>query len=205
MLESFWKFLFKPNEENGKNKRKNILMYLSFLVMLGVLLFMVDNALKTSDVSSYQDISNSQDVVESFGANVTPLSYEERIEDRLKKVLTLIEGVGKVEVDITIEQSVEYIYGINFSNSFSETEEQDNAGGIRVIKDTSESKDIVVIRGNNGEERALIQTEKSPIIKGVLVVAEGAKDPLVSANLSRAVNTVLGVPLHKICVLPYKR
>ncbi|AZR73545.1 stage III sporulation protein AG [Anoxybacter fermentans] len=205
MLQKLWDFLFNPNEKNGKNKRQNALMYISLLAMAGILLMLVSNMMKPSQ--SFLPVSGNQkkEIVQVFSDEINSNSYEERLEERLKKVLSLIEGVGKVEVDITIEQGPEYIYGFNTSISNSETEERDNSGGIRIIKDRSESQDIVIIRDKNGEEKPVVRTEKSPIIKGVLVVAEGASNPKVNAELTRAVNTVLGIPLHKICVLPYKR
>lgn len=132
-------------------------------------------------------------------------TYEYRMEKRMKEVLSLIEGVGRVEVDITLEQGTEFVYGVDSTNTKNHTDERDNNGGVRVIEDASDTQKIVLYRNKNGDEQPLIRTEKLPKVMGALVVAEGANDPRVNAEISRAVNTVLGVPLHKICVLPYKR
>lgn len=206
MIEKLREIFFPSKEEGkGKSKRQNALMYLSIIAMLGIFLMLMDNAVKTSNTPNDQPEQREEEAVQVFNKQSDKYSYEERLEDRLNKVLGLIEGVGRVEVDITLEQSREYVYGYNTSDSHSETEERDDTGGIRVIKDNSQTKDLVIVRDKNGEEKPVVQTEKAPIVKGVLVVADGASDPRVTAELTRAVNTVLGIELHKICVLPYKR
>lgn len=207
ILEKLRKAITGTEEGKGKNKRQSMLMYLSFLAMAGILLMLLSNRMPSNTETPPivpQDDANAEEPV--FSSSVSQVDdYENRIEKRLKEVLALIEGVGRVEVDVTLEQGTEYIYGVDSNKSQSKTNEQDNNGGVRVIEDSADSQNIVLYRDKNGEERPLVQTEKTPKVQGVLVVAEGAKDPKVDAEISRAVNTVLGVPLHKICVLPYKR
>jgi len=42
----------------------------------------------------------------------------------------------------------------------------------------------------------------TPRISGCVVVAEGARDPVVKTNIYRAVQVLLGIPIYKIEVLP---
>ena len=57
----------------------------------------------------------------------------------------------------------------------------------------------------SGTDRPVMVRESKPVIKGVLVIADGAHDSLVKANLSKAVETGLGVPPYKITVLPQRK
>ena len=196
-----------PAAQGGKNSRQNLLMVLSILAMVGIFLMLLNNKLQTPRSSTTPPVQeNSPQASEpTFSDNSAKEGWEERTERRLEEVLSLIQGVGRIEVDITLEQGAEYIYGQNTNNTNNQTEEKDTAGGTRSVHDSSNSNNIVIFRDKDGREQPLIQTEKSPTIKGVIVVAEGADQPRINADLSRAVNTVLGVPLHKICVLTYKR
>lgn len=206
LIERLRKFITGTGEAQGKEKRQSMLMYLSFLAMAGIILMLLSS--KIPSASSTETPAPAEAGMEKpvFSGNVTPGDdYESRIEKRLKEILTLIEGVGRVEVDVTLEQGVEYVYGFNTSNSEGKTDERDTNGGIRSVEDSSRSQNLVLYRDKNGDERPVIQTERTPKVLGVLIVAEGANEPRVNAEISRAVNTVLGVPLHKICVLPYKR
>ncbi len=180
---------------------KNLLMYISIIAMVGIFLLMLGNVDKGTTNQPSTEINSNQKVEAAFNNNMTELSYEEKTEKRLEDILSSIAGVGKVKVFLTIKQGSECIYGNNTSNSYSNTEEKDNSGGIRSIKDTSESIDIVTLN-KNGEEVPLIKMEKSPIIKGAIVVAQGATDPLVRDQLHLAVSKVLGVALYDISVLP---
>lgn len=204
MLEKLLGLFVEPNEENGKNNRKLTYKILAVLGMVGILLMLLSNINTSSTQIQGDTLSDLQEEVEAATYSGA-IGEEERIEARLKKVLSLVQGVGKVEVVITFEQGVEYVYGLDTSETNSKTEERDNTGGIRIIEDTSGSQNIVIVRDRNGEERPVVQTEKSPVVKGVLVAAEGAENPKVNAELTRAVNTVLQVPLHKICILPYRK
>lgn len=204
MLEKLLGLFVGPNEENGKNNRKLTYKILAVLGMAGIVLMLLSNVNTPSPQTNGNLLSDHQEEVTAAPYDGA-IGEEERIEERLKKVLSLVQGVGKVEVDITFEQGVEYVYGLDTSETNSNTEERDNTGGIRIIEDTSGSQNIVIVRDRNGEERPVVQTEKSPVVKGVLVVAEGAENPKVNAEVTRAVNTVLQVPLYKICVLPYRK
>lgn len=203
MLQKLWGLIFKSIGEEGKKRSQNTLMYLSLLVMLGILLILWSNLTTTKKVDLPMEPNNQVQPTISSSSPVT--GYEAELETSLERILSLIDGVGKVEVKITFEQTREYIYLYNSSVSESQTDENDKAGGIRNLKEYSREQDLVVLRGQDGQERPVTQTEIYPEIKGVLVVAQGAENPKTNAELMRAVNTVLGVDLHDICILPYKR
>lgn len=203
MLQKLWGLIFKFIGEEGKKRSQNTLMYLSLLVMLGVLLILWSNLTTTKKVDLPMEPKNQ--VQPTISSKSPATGYEAELETSLERILSLIDGVGKVEIKITFEQTKENIYLFNSSVSESQTDENDKAGGIRNLKEYSREQDLVVLRDQDGQERPVTQTEIYPRIKGVLVVAQGAENPKTNAELMRAVNTVLGVDLHDICILPYKR
>ena len=62
-----------------------------------------------------------------------------------------------------------------------------------------------LLRQCNGADRPVMVREAKPTIKGVLVIAAGAADSAVKANLTRAVEAGLGIPTYKITVLPLRK
>lgn len=206
---------FKPNGQNGNNNRQNLLMVLSVLAMVGILLMLLSSKVQTtknaeppvtpgSEVATESKTGGEDSTEPVFGNKANSSSWEDQMENKLEKMLSQIEGVGKVEVTITLEQGPEYVYNYNSTVTNNRTEEKDSTGGTRSVTDSSDTNSMVVARTKEGEERPIIRTEKAPTIQGVGVVAEGAENPRVNTELHRAVSTVLGVELSKICVFSLK-
>jgi len=135
-------------------------------------------------------------------SGVTELgALEQALEIRLEQTLEEIEGAGEVKVTITLTSSPETIYAINERSSDKRIEEQDQNGGTRVTTEqTAEGQVATVQDGSSGRETALVVKQNQPSINGVLVVAEGAADPLIRERLTLAVETVLGVKPHQVAV-----
>lgn len=131
-------------------------------------------------------------------------SYEEILEGKLANKLSQIQGVGNVMVTVTLESGPQQEYAKNITRESRIIQEKDTTGGTRVTTETKENDQILVSR-ESGTERPVIAREMKPQIKGVLVVAEGAADSQIKAQLMRAVESALGIPLYKITVLPQKR
>ncbi|MGB9904897.1 MAG: hypothetical protein ACPLQO_09570, partial [Desulfotomaculales bacterium] len=60
---------------------------------------------------------------------------------------------------------------------------------------------IVLLREAQ-REVPVVEEERASQIAGVLIIAEGAKDPVIKANLFRAAQVALGVEPQRIFVLP---
>lgn len=113
------------------------------------------------------------------------------LEERLKKALSSIEGAGRVEVMITYETSGLINPAISVDTQTTTTTDSFENGNSTTSTQNTQSE-IVTVSGSDGN-RALVLSEHSPQIKGVLVVAEGADDISVMLNLLNAVQTVLDV------------
>lgn len=144
--------------------------------------------------ASSNEPANTTDDAQSTYNNV----QNESLEDRLMKTLSKIEGAGAVEVMITYETSAMINPAISVDTQISTTTDVDENGD-RTTNTQNTQSEIVTIAGSNGNE-ALVLSENSPVIKGVLVVAQGADDITVMLNLLKAVQTVLNVDANQVDV-----
>lgn len=125
-------------------------------------------------------------------------SYQKKLERELKQVLEKMEGVGKVEVMITLQDEGERVVEKDLSKVSQETIEGEGEGK----RETSEhqvQEETVFSQGNDGEP--FVSKETAPCVEGVLVVAEGGGDSKVAKNISDAVLALFPVELHKIKVV----
>lgn len=128
------------------------------------------------------------------------LTYEQQLEERLKELLSHVEGVGKVEVMIVLKSSEEKVWRVDRNTSYSSTQETDANGGTRDIR-SQETTEGTILSGQSGGEGPLLEKEMRPEISGVVVTADGGGSPTIQAEISAAVEALFDVPSHKIKVL----
>lgn len=127
-------------------------------------------------------------------------SYEKDLEKRVEEFLGTVEGVGKVDVMITIKSSEEKVYRTDRNESDSVTEETDSAGGSRSVRTSDKEENTVLTGGGSGEE-PIVEKELMPEIEGVVISAQGGGDARIQAEISAAMEALFHVPQHKIRVL----
>ncbi|SNY36519.1 stage III sporulation protein AG [Orenia metallireducens] len=175
--------------------------YLVILVLAGVFLMLLgDFGKDVSTSKSKQSLASRK----ASSINTSASNLEESIELKLQKMLSQIEGVGKVDVDITLDSGSEYTYARDYQDSKQESLEEDNSGGNRKTIQYDNRTEVVLLN-NSGEQLPLIKKEVKPQIRGVLVVAEGAENSYIKAKLLRAIKIGLGVPSYKIVILSKER
>lgn len=134
-----------------------------------------------------------------------PWREEERaLERELESVLMLVRGAGRVKVTLTFAASSEKRFGHNLSENVQRTEERDASGTVRSVLVTTRTEQVVLAR-QGGQDQAVVSVTTRPQVIGALVVAEGGGDSRVRADLTRAVQALLGLPPHKVRVLPMGR
>ena len=198
-------------------RRDNLLI----LVLLGVLLFIIALPVKKEDsaatdtgteiteqynagilTSSGQQNVAQQDTVYVGTQAVTAGSMEEYaayMEGKLKKMLESVQGVGEVEVMITLESSEERIVEKDMTAERSQTEEQDSAGGTRTVSSSNTGYQTVYQEGSQGSP--FVVKTITPKVEGVLVVAEGAGKGNMTGEITQVVQALFGVEEHKVKVL----
>lgn len=130
----------------------------------------------------------------------TDESYEKQLEERLKKILSQVEGVGEVEVMIVLRESEEKVWRVDASTSISNTQETDQSGGVRKIESNERSEETI-LSGQSGQGEPILEKEIRPQIGGVVISAQGGGNPKVQAEITEAAEALFDVPSHKIKVL----
>lgn len=124
------------------------------------------------------------------------------LELRLATLLSAISGAGRVEVLITYEGTGELITatGTQTDESLSESSNGENSTRSEQTREVSTPATITV----DGVQQPIVLYEKEPVIRGVVVVAQGAADPFVRMDLERAVRAATGLPITKIEIFEMK-
>ena len=129
-----------------------------------------------------------------FGSEDNPQKTEKpdadpalSLETRLEQVLEKVEGVGKVSVFVSLED----LGSTDYAKDLKQT----------VQKEQSDSEQKTVMQGSGSASSPVVSRIISPKIKGIIVVAKGAKNEVVRQNLSSAVESALGIMPHRIKIL----
>lgn len=126
--------------------------------------------------------------------------YERELEERVKKILKNVQGVGQVDVMITLKSSKEKILHVDLDTSRTANEEKDSAGGTRISTE-EQRKETALMAGKGQEEGPVVEKEIQPEIAGIVISAQGGGSAAVKADISDAMQALFNVPAHKIKVL----
>lgn len=160
---------------------KHIEVYIAVgLALIVVGIYLMSAGLPTSKKNNSS--STKQDNVElKFSSSQEYVYY---LENKLENVITNVKGVSNVNIIITLEKGFEYIY-------VTEEETNTTSNGSVITK-----VNVVMIDG-----QPIIKEEIYPIIKGVVVVANGVGDTKVKLNVLSLIQTVIDVENNKINIM----
>ncbi len=151
---------------------------------------------KAADKDYFEEDTSAEVTIDDNIAS----DYSRKLERDLSSILGKIRGAGKVSVMVTLKSGAEIIPAKDEAISDKVTNEKDVSGGTRTINEKTTDDKVVFAAAQGGNSKPLIIKEVNPEIKGVIVVAEGAKDSKVKLELSQAVQTVLDIPAHRVTV-----
>lgn len=151
---------------NDKKLQISVIAVLCAVLLTGLLII----ALKSPEQVSRDEVS----------------LYVENTENKLEKLLSSVDGAGRVKVAITVESGMETVLAV------STTVKETSAG-----KETVQSPIVV-----NG--KTVVLKENYPKITGVLIVAEGAGSISVFKKLQQATVSFLDVNVNQIEILAMK-
>ena len=119
------------------------------------------------------------------GAGFDLASFERALHDKL----AAIEGVGRVELMLSLEQTGEDVYAVNTRRTW-----QDGTG-------QSEERDLTVVSDGSYGEKPVTVKSLLPVFRGAVVLCDGADDAAVRLAVTQAVGTVCGLGADKVTVL----
>ena len=176
----------KMRDKNGKPEKKSSRTTLIMAAgLLGILLIGIAPMLKTDGAKK------------QFQQETVPSAeeYAAALESRLEGILGRIDGVGEVEVMITLKSGYTYTYAVTekVNSDVSEEYKSDDQRKSQQ-KNTTEQSYVMVEDGGS----PLVTALNEPEIKGVVVVCAGGGAPKVVAQVTAAVKTALDISSAKI-------
>lgn len=172
------------------------------LILTGILIFVACMPVKPKkDMSNHLDDSVAESAEED---QVTEQKYRKELEYELESLLENMDGVGAVQVMITLKASGQKILAKDNPNSFSSTKEEDAEGGVRNIEEKKSEEVTIYGKNSYGDEMPYVIKQLQPEIEGVFVIAEGGGDENVQLQITEAVQALFGIEAHKIKIAKRK-
>ena len=202
MFRDKLKSLIKKEDEEGNDKKKieNLVFFIVVLIITVVVINIIWNGDKNTSQED-QTTDNTKQLASSSTSTTSENKIEttQDLEEKLKNILSKIQGVGEVEVCINYSESSEVIAMYNENSKTSTTQENDTSGGTRTIEETDSQKEVIY-EENDGEKTPITQKIVQPKIEGAIITAKGANDAATKTNIIQAVEAVTGLATHKIQV-----
>ncbi len=115
---------------------------------------------------------------------------QSNVQQELQRILTQIEGAGRVEVMLTMASGEEIRYQTDIKLSGGEN------GG--------QQQNTVIITDGKHAQQGLVSKRIPPTYQGAIVVCQGADQPTVRLAVTDAVSKVTGLNSSRISVLKMK-
>lgn len=193
---------------------------LLIMILAGILLCIIALPVKKNDSASsdsqsdirdsaYATIETKQQTREVQSIDIQSkkeydLSYTDYWEKKLKQALSCIDGVGSVEVLITLKESEEKILEKDVPGEVSETLETDAEGGSRSVTQTKQEEATVYTVNEAGQNVPYVSKVIQPVVEGVVVIAQGGDSEIVKQNIIETIQVLFALDANKIRVVKGK-
>ncbi|SHO52560.1 hypothetical protein [Anaerocolumna xylanovorans] len=177
---------------------------LVMLLMAGIFLVLLSIPnLPSSDKKSKEPSTNSNKTVNQASATTNDETklYVTDLESRLKSVLMKVDGIGAVEVMITLRDARETVVLKDRPYTKESVNEVDGEGGSRNSNKTEQSDTTILVEGSDGVKKPYVLKEIEPEVEGILVIAQGGGQAVIQSEIIEAVQVLFGVPPHKVKVM----
>ena len=182
----------------GKQRKKEQILTAVLVVVILLLAFWPSAA-----DHEKQEKQQTEEVQPQVEATETNADERKKLEDDLKRILLQVEGVGEVDVAVTMESTGRKLVEKDVPLSESSVDETGN--GTNSKKESKNSEEATVYLENaDGTKAPYVIEETMPVVRGVLVVAQGADDPQVVAEIKEAAMALFHLEAHKIKVMKRK-
>ena len=172
-----------------ENKKLRTPLLVGSVLLLAVVLF----------VPTSKDSEKNMEVVSETVQQADRESYVLALEKRVERILEQIDGVGSVDVMISLKDTGQKVVQEDTTSEKTNLQEEDGSGGRRT--NTSQSEQTRTIFENDSP---YVVQMLEPQIEGIVVVAEGADSAARVSEIHNAVLALFDLPGHKIQVLKKK-
>ncbi len=163
-------------------KKKKIIVIIGILLIIIIFISEIlpdkPKSEKTTDVNK----SESYELEE----------YEKKLKDEIFDLVKHIDGVGRVKVMVTLENSEEILY--QYDSKVQSTQDSQD-----------KQEEVVIVDDENGNKQALVRTKKLPKIMGIVVVCDGAEDIDVEYRIVDALTTAFNINSSNVSVVLHSK
>lgn len=153
--------------------------YVILVAVVGVLLLMWPTSEKAETTGTVSEVTERQE------------SLREQ-EKEMEEILSKVNGVGRVDVMLTLQSGSELVLASNTTLRYS--------GSPHNPDDYDRSSETVTVSGGSGSDVVVTQ-EKSPQYRGALVVCDGGDNDAVRLRVIEAVAALTGLGSDRIAVV----
>lgn len=172
---------------------------LLIILLVGVLLLII--AIPQGADKEKKEGAQSQTGSSTSEKSVSEDAYVSTMEAHLEEILCQMEGVGKVNVMITLKASSENVVEKDVETDNETVAETDSQGGSRNTQNAAHGETTVYEGGMEDSGTPYISKKISPQIEGVVVVAAGGNDAVIVRNITEAVQALFSIDTHKIKIM----
>lgn len=193
-VDSIKSALIKVDKNSNKKSVENLVM---IAVILIITLIAINYILKDDKKKEQKDNGkiNNNNVETIEYSNTNESVGKSNLEERLSNILSCISGVGEVKVLLTYSETNKINPVYNEDKQSSTTEETDTEGGKRVISSVNNKKEVVY-----SNDSVVTESVSSPQIQGAIIIAKGASNTKIKADITQAVAAATGLSTYKIQV-----
>lgn len=180
------KLLEKLKIGNNKRQIENIVI---FIILLIIVIIVINSMFREEE-----SVVTQAEVKET---SITKSMNNDELENKLKTILSCMQGVGDVDVMISYANTITQVPMYDLKENIRTIEEEDVNGGKRKTEEKSNEQSIIFEEKNNGKVPTIKQTIMPEVI-GVIVVAEGANNQVIKENIKNAVEAVVNIASNHI-------
>lgn len=170
-----------------KSDKKIIIIF--FIGILGICIIFFSSIFDKKE--NVQSVSSNE-----FSSN----EYIKNLENKILDIVGNVKGVGKANVMVTLENSVEYVYAGEEKKTTDSTQDISGSDSKKIQQKDNYERKLILVDGSNGNREALIKKQIEPTIKGVVIVCEGGDDIIVKERVISAITTALSISSTRVCV-----
>lgn len=154
-----------------------------------------------SDSCSKDTLKDNKVVSSNTEANdLDSKKYVDYIEDKLEAIISKIDGVGEVQVMVTVKNTSTKEVLMEQDKSEKELNEADSSGGSRESFEQTIDENIIYDEKNSSEKSPFVISNYMPEVEGVAVIAKGGDSPLVKEKITGIIKALFGIEINKIAV-----
>lgn len=181
--------LKKVKELLLKDKSRYLII---FLGVIGITLIFASNFSKGK-------LKENKKVDKDFSMTDT-FEYKKQLEENLKNIISEISGVGKTQVLVTLESSMQNVYATEQKKNKEAVEDKNENERSKKQESNEIETKYITIKDSDGTEKALSVMQIQPTVKGVVVICSGGDNIDVKNKVIETVKTALNITSKRVFV-----